>query len=153
MKKKFIFSALFFLIASNASAEVKVLDGDSLIVDKAEIRLIGVDAPEYMQFCFDEKELAYDCGEEARLALEKLVYKKKVVCNKIKKDIYKRDLSECFADKLNINIELLRQGWVVLYRSQNKLYIKAQTEAQKNKSGIWKGRFMKPEFHRLLNRR
>lgn len=143
---------VFFMSISSSSAETTVIDGDSIIVEGDEIRLIGVDAPEYGQFCFDETGLAYNCGDEAKNALNELVKDKKVICNKIKKDIYDRDLSECFIDETNINKELLKMGWVVVYRSDDENYKKAQEDARANRRGVWKGRFMKPEFHRVLNR-
>ena len=42
---------IFFSEAANA--KVKVVDGDSFFLDGREIRLFGIDAPEYGQYCFD----------------------------------------------------------------------------------------------------
>lgn len=147
------FFALLFCFVSVAQSSVLVLDGDSIIVDGDEIRLIGLDAPEYLQNCFDVNNLEYDCGEEAKKYLRSLVRGRKVSCNKIKKDIYKRWLSECYVDDININLELLRSGWAVLYRSEDEAYVLAEKYAKKNKLGVWQGKFLKPEFHRMLKRK
>ncbi|MDR1694992.1 MAG: thermonuclease family protein [Lactobacillaceae bacterium] len=152
MKHILKFLLVFLVYPLTAFADVKVLDGDSLIINDSEVRLIGVDAPEYRQICFDEEEIIYDCSEEAKNALVEIINGGKIECVKLGKDIYDRNLSECFTEELNINIELLKSGWAVLYRSEEKTYVKAQREARENKRGLWRGRFMKPEFHRVLNR-
>ena len=36
-----------------ARAQVKVIDGDSIFIGKREIRLSGIDAPEYKQSCYN----------------------------------------------------------------------------------------------------
>ena len=61
---KFILIFMLFF-ASNVKAEKYVIDGDSLTIGDKEIRLIGIDAPEYNQTCFDDNNSEYDCGQEA----------------------------------------------------------------------------------------
>lgn len=153
MYKILFFLFMFVSATTNCFAKVRVIDGDSIVANGVETRLIGIDAPEHQQICFDEDRLAYDCGEDSKIFLKELVKGKKVVCNKIAKDIYKRDLSECFADDKNVNIELLKSGQAVLYKSKNVEYKRAEKEARKNKIGVWKGRFVRPEFHRVLKRK
>lgn len=151
-----IFSLILFfslISVSEVTAEVRVLDGDSIILDGDEIRLIGIDAPEYRQYCFTKDKDKYDCGEEAKKAMKNIVKDKIFVCNKIKKDIYDRHLSECFADDSNINVEMLRQGWAIIYYAEdNEEYMSAQNYAKDNKLGMWQGKFIKPEFFRMLNK-
>ncbi|MDD4556311.1 MAG: thermonuclease family protein [Alphaproteobacteria bacterium] len=153
--KKILLSILACLFLPNfALASVRVLDGDSLrLSKKEEIRLIGIDAPEYKQKCYDSQGNAYDCGEKAKKALIKLVKGKKVTCQKLKKDIYKRDLSECFVGEKSLNLEMLKQGWAVVYRSKDERLLEAQAYAKENKLGMWQGKFMKPELWRALNRK
>ena len=52
MKKLLLFIILF---SFSATAQIRVVDGDSLEINNKKIRLIGIDAPEYYQTCFDEK--------------------------------------------------------------------------------------------------
>lgn len=139
-----------------ASAEyVKVVDGDSLEIGKRRIRLLEIDAPEYKQYCFDKNHEKYDCGKDARRYLDDLLKEKayKIQCKKIDEDRYNRELSECFIDDLNINLEMIEAGWAVTYRTNNPLYLEAEKRAKISKKGIWQGKFMRPEYYRRLHRR
>ena len=149
-----IFGAIFGLILSTAQAGqvVKVVDGDSLFFGNKEIRLEGIDAPEYHQSCYDKKEKAYPCGKLAYQALKKLVSGKKVRCRKIVKDKYHRDVSECWAGDININEWMVKNGWAVAYTRYTKAYEKAESVAKTQHRGIWQGRFLKPEYYRILQK-
>ena len=70
-----ILLVFFLFLTFNVEAKVKVIDGDSLIFNGKDIRLIGIDAPEYDQTCFDENGYEYDCGQESYLFLKILVEK------------------------------------------------------------------------------
>ena len=149
MKFLFLFGIIFFSVQVWA-ADVRVSDGDSLVMQGRRIRLQGIDAPEYHQTCGDKNGLDYPCGLKALEFMQMLVKGKKVVCKKLATDIYKRDLSECFANGENINLKMLENGWAVLYRTDNPRYIAAQNQAEKSKIGLWQGKFMKPELYRIL---
>lgn len=141
---------IIFISAQAWAADVKVTDGDSLVMKGRRIRLQGIDAPEYHQSCGDKKGLDYPCGKKALEFMRHLVKGKKVSCKKIATDIYKRDLSECYVNGENINLKMLANGWAVVYRTDNPKYIKAQNKAKKAKKGLWQGKFMPPELYRIL---
>ncbi len=148
----FLFLSIFFV--PQAMSAPKILDGDSIRFSRRdEVRLLGIDAPEYRQNCYNEQNVTYDCGQKAKKALIKIVKNQEIKCNRIKKDIYKRNLSECFVGETNINLEMLKQGWAVAYRTKDKAYLEAEEYAKKNKLGVWQGKFMRPELHRALNRK
>ena len=139
-----------------ASAEyVKVVDGDSLEIGGRRIRLLEIDAPEYKQYCFDSGHKKYDCGKESRRYLDDLLKKRayKVQCKKLDADRYDRELSECFAEDININLAMIEAGWAVTYRTNNPLYLEAEKQAKASKKGVWQGKFMRPEYYRRLHRR
>ena len=46
---------------------------------------------------------------------------------------------------------MVADGWAVAYTRYTKDYINAEQEAQKYKRGLWQGRFLKPEYYRILN--
>ena len=147
---KWIFVGWVLLSFPAMTADVKVSDGDSLVMQGKRIRLQGIDAPEYHQTCGDAKGFDYPCGQKALVFMQHLVAHKKVFCKKIAEDIYKRDLSECYADGENINLKMLEAGWAVVYRTNNKDYLDAQAKAKKAKIGLWQGKFMTPELYRIL---
>lgn len=127
-----------------------VIDGDSLRRGQTEIRLVGIDAPEYRQSCTGSSGNSYACGREAQSALRALVASGDVSCESHEIDRYHRSLSTCRVKSLNINQELVRQGWAVTYASGGGTiqYMADQYDARSNKRGLWQGAFEMPSAYR-----
>lgn len=149
--KKVVILLLICCWGAATQAKVKVLDGDSLLIDGRNIRLEGIDAPEYNQTCFNAQNKLYDCGQRAKATLAALV-KNGVDCIKRKTDRYKREVSICYAGKTNVNREMVRRGRAVAYTRYYAGYAADEAEAKKAKRGLWSGRFMRPELFRVLER-
>lgn len=147
----FYFFCAYFVTCS-AQAHVRVVDGDSLFLGNKEVRLSGIDAPEYKQTCFDAKQKVYDCGKKATQALKKLVHDD-IKCTEVTKDKYKRYVSVCYSHGININKKMVEDGWAVAYKRYTNEYNQAEYLAKKEKKGIWQGRFIKPELYRILNKK
>lgn len=153
-----LFLALFILlnssisfadeITSSASMPVKVVDGDSLEIGETRIRLIGIDAPEYKQFCKDKQNHKYPCGQVALEHLRRLIGDKDITCKIHYKDKYDRDLCTCYVDTININAEMVQSGNAITYLDTT--YDKEQQFAKKKKHGIWQGKFIHPHLYRQL---
>ncbi len=127
-----------------------MVDGDSLEIGQERIRLQGIDAPEFLQKCYDANGWKYRCGVEATNYLKKLT-QGGVSCDRYGKDKYGRTLAECFTKSgININREMIRQGWAVAYGGTYKA---EELEVKKLKRGIWRGKFMRPELYRALKRK
>lgn len=135
-------------IISSIEAPVKVVDGDSLEIGNARIRLVGIDAPEYDQYCKRADNTEYPCGQSALNFLQNLIGEHPVICTIHEKDKYNRDLSTCYANNINLNAELIRNGFAVLYYESP--YQAEELEAKQHKRGIWQGRFMRPALFRKL---
>ncbi len=134
----------------NFSGKASVIDGDSIRVGGNEVRLFGLDAPEYKQNCFDEKNQEYSCGLMSRAFLVALAQKKEVKCVYAEKDKYDRFLSKCFVGEISINEELVKNGMAVIYNfteSDEKMDALEAT-AKKQKLGIWRGAFQLPKEYR-----
>lgn len=154
---KIIIGLIVLLVGYCATASsdyVKVVDGDSLEIGNRRIRLLHIDAPEYKQYCFTADKQKYDCGKESKSYLYQLLKDAdfKVDCKTHHVDRYQRDLAECFAGDKNLNLEMLKAGWAVTYRAEKQTYIEAENFAQKQKIGVWQGKFMRPEYYRRLQR-
>lgn len=132
---------------------VKVVDGDSLEIGKNRIRLLGIDSPEYKQDCFNAQHKSYSCGIKAARYMQKLVSDGDLRCEVKSRDRYERSLCVCYAGDVEINAEMVRAGWAVAYRDDEGRYQKLEQSAQKQKKGIWQGKFMRPEFYRITHRR
>ena len=144
------FLAFFSTVPAYADGDVYVVDGDSLKLGEQNVRLAHIDAPEYYQTCKRADKSTYNCGIKAREKLESLLKLGELSCKTVGRDIYNRDMSECFAGRTNINLEMVRSGWAVVYKSRDAVYLEAQADAKRAKLGIWQGKYMKPELYRIL---
>lgn len=129
------------------TGNARAKDGDSLTLNGTEVRLFGIDAPELNQTCGRDSG-EYPCGREARDALHALLSGKTITCKSWETDRYGRAVSTCRDGKLEINDEMVRQGWAVAYFRHSTAYAKAQKEARAARRGIWQGRFEMPENYR-----
>ena len=147
----FLFFLIYLVQILPAAAELKVVDGDSLELDGARIRLEGIDAPEYHQQCKDNAGKSYACGQVSLDYLKSLVKGQEITCQCADEpDRYGRKLCECFADGLSLNQEMVRAGQAVSYRSEKMNVL--EKNAKKEKAGIWQGKFMHPALYRTLYR-
>lgn len=145
-------SILFPAFVNAQNARVKVIDGDSLMVDGVEVRLSGIDAPEYHQECYDKDNKPYPCGKMAYEFLLKITGQD-TVCKQIVKDKYHRSVAVCRSQGKNLNQEMVANGWAVAYTSYTDAFLDTEAKAKKAGRGIWQGRFMRPELYRALMRK
>ena len=130
------------------AGELQVVDGDSLRRGDMDIRLHGIDAPEYRQTCRDKHGVEYPCGKQATNALRGLVGKREVSCSSIETDRYGRAVAVCRIGALEINGEMVRLGWAVAYLSHSLSYVRLEAEARRARRGIWAGSFEPPADYR-----
>tara|TARA_A100001388_G_scaffold78953_1_gene56571 strand:- start:827 stop:1354 length:528 start_codon:yes stop_codon:yes gene_type:complete len=134
------------------SGIAKVIDGDTLRIDKKKIRLFGIDAPEKKQQCrrsslsisFLTFGKDYPCGQISADRLRKKINDKLVVCKYSSKDRYKRFIAECFLNKTNINAWMVQTGHAVAYKKYSKKFVAQEIFAKKEKLGLWSGTFEMP---------
>lgn len=134
------------------SGKAKIIDGDSIIIKKHEIRLFDIDAPEYNQTCQNQKQAEYNCGSKATAYLKKLIKGTEIKCHITGKDYYDRYLATCFHHKKNINATMISSGWAVIYNNPSKYY-SLMLEAKLEKRGMWQGSFLEPKLFRKMNRK
>ena len=132
-------------------SKIRIVDGDTIHIDKIKYRLHGIDAPEINQQC-KVNEKSYACGLQSKIFLESLAQDKEIMCKQKDIDRYKRIIAVCFADGLNLNQEMVKSGWAVAYKYYSKDYVDDEMFAKNNKLGIWKGSFMKPKDWRKKNK-
>ncbi len=166
MAKKVTFIFLILIFSQLKAEEIfgipKIVDGDSLYLNKHKIRLEGIDAPEIKQKCkktflqistiisFNFKR-DYYCGVISKKELIKKIDNLEINCVTSSKDKYKRFLATCFLGSENLNKWMVKQGHAVAYKRYSKKYIYDEKFAEDNKLGIWKGSFLRPEKWRKLN--
>lgn len=135
-----------------APGSMQVIDGDSLRRGETDIRLHGIDAPEYRQSCRDRRGAEYPCGKQSADALRGLVQGRDVSCTPVETDRYGRAVAVCRIGDLEINREMVRLGWAIAYVSHSISYLRVETEAKGARRGIWAGTFERPEDYRARQR-
>ncbi|PIQ25058.1 hypothetical protein COW36_07495 [bacterium (Candidatus Blackallbacteria) CG17_big_fil_post_rev_8_21_14_2_50_48_46] len=133
------------LISGDLVKLEKLIDGDSLLVSKADqtglpIRLLGIKA-------FDAKieKAVYSSVARAGLKhLESLTSGKllRVQLNtQAEKDKHDRYLATLYAEDEDVALNLIREGWVLVYTvypfGAMQLYLHEQTLAKQAKRGLW----------------
>lgn len=141
----FIFIWLFFL--QNVYADIKIIDGDTIIFNEKKIRLFGIDAPETNQYCFDKNKIKYSCGINSTNALIQFIKEnsnESIQCTQIGIDQYGRFISECWIGKISINSWLVRNGHALAYLKYSKQFFYDEKKARENDLGLWQGKFINP---------
>ena len=157
-----ILISFFDVLAEEISGIPKIVDGDTVHIDKYKIRLEGIDAPEIRQKCKKEYfkitapigytfYINYLCGKVSTEKLNNKINKSKITCKIFSQDKYKRYLATCFKNKLNLNQWMVKNGYAVAYRRYSKKYVQEEEFAKENKLGLWQGKFINPEKWRKLN--
>ncbi len=140
--------------AAELSGPACAIDGDSLVIGgrmaggkckggDVEIRLQGIDAPEWDQTC-GEKGKEWACGKAATAAMRAMIEGKAVACKSIGRDRYKRTLATCTVGGEDIQRRMVRDGMAMAYRKYSKKYIQDEVAARLSRLGIWSGPFMEP---------
>ncbi|MEM9330704.1 MAG: thermonuclease family protein [Pseudomonadota bacterium] len=152
--KDFLKLTLFLAVMAIASAWLaayntdeitgmaRVVDGDSLVVSGREVRLYGIDAPEFRQNCGSVAgdEAPYACGRKAAAFLKELIAGRVVTCRGNEIDKYDRLLAVCEVASVHLNKEMVSQGWAVAFGS----YEREEASAKKMSLGLWAGKFDLP---------
>lgn len=149
-------SCLALLIAlsvpSMSAAQViegpaEVIDGDSLRVAETEVRLFGVDAPEFSQPCYSNgAEVA--CGTMAKDVLAGLIGNAFLTCQPRDTDTFGRVVATCRTSGVDIGGALVEAGWATAFRQYGNDYVVAEMRARAAGAGIWQWDFQMPEDYR-----
>jgi len=118
-----------------------VIDGDSIVIKKVEIRLFGVDAPEFN----------HPYGKKAKWALVALCKGQKIKAEIVAQDTHGRTVAKCYLpDGRDLSAEMVKQGLAIdwakysggIYRSmevpdaRKKMWL--ADARQKGRMHVWK---------------
>jgi micrococcal nuclease len=119
----------------------RVIDGDTLDVScdglRDRVRLLRIDTPEFRQKGY----------REASRALERYVGGAAVYLDyerpgEPERDAYGRLLAYVWSDELNVNVEIVRDGWSRFFtrHGEGRLageFVRAEREARTGRRGLW----------------
>ena len=144
MKKLLGIFVLSLLWCNVSSADnLKIVDGDTIVLNGEKIRFLGIDTPELKQTCLQGNE-EVGCGMFAKMLLAKKIGNNMPNCIGEKKDFYKRTLAECFVNGKSLSKFLVRSGYAFAYRKYSTKFIKDEDFAKANKLGMWAMTFQYP---------
>jgi len=136
-----LFSILFlithsFVYSSEknfAKGKARIIDGDTIEINKEKIRFGGINSPE-------RNEVGYRL---AKYELKEKIKNNTLVCMREKdKDKYRRTVAECFINGESLSSFMVKKGYACdyIYYSKGK-YAKEQKYAKVNKLGVWKMKY------------
>ncbi len=112
---------------------IKIADGDTLtiLVDKQQlnIRLSDIDTPERKQ----------PFGTKAKQALSDLAFGKQTRVVEVAVDRYKRIVGRVYVGDIDVNRELVAQGFAWVYRkySDDAELLELEAQAREGRLGLW----------------
>jgi len=131
-------------LPSIVAGPAAVIDGDSITVAGWQVRLQGIDAPEWEQTCTDASGKDWPCGRTTARELGTLIRGRSLTCKPSEFDQHDRVLAVCsLPDGADINAWLVRQDWAVAF-GHSRLIAAAEAEARAAKRGLWAGTFERP---------
>ena len=125
------------------SGLARVVDGDTLNVDRVRVRLHGIDAPESAQRCRASGRL-WPCGQDATRALARRIGGRPVACEERDRDRYGRVVAVCTVAGRDLNRWMVAEGWAFAYRRYSRDYVAAEFRARAARRGIWRGEAVAP---------
>jgi endonuclease YncB( thermonuclease family) len=149
---------LLLLVAAPSQSQARpiygsleVVDGDTLRMGGARIRLFGIDAPERDQIC-SRNGVRWLCGSEATEHLKRLVTGKSVRCIPTGKDGYGRTLARCDTIGVDLNKAMVESGYAIAFRKYSTDYVSTEETAKAGARGLWSGAFEEPSVYRANGR-
>jgi endonuclease YncB( thermonuclease family) len=144
MKKLSLYAFMVLMFCNVSFADnLKIVDGDTIVLNGEKIRFSGIDTPELKQTCMKDEQKVF-CGMFAKMLLIKKIGNETPKCISEGKDAYKRTLAECFINGESLSVFLVRSGYAFAYRKYSKKFIKEEEFAKENKLGMWSMEFEYP---------
>jgi len=144
MKKLSLYAFMVLMFCNVSFADnLKIVDGDTIVLNGEKIRFSGIDTPELKQTCMKGEQKVF-CGMFAKMLLIKKIGNETPKCISEGKDAYKRTLAECFINGESLSAFLVRSGYAFAYRKYSDKFIKDEEFAKENKLGMWSMKFQYP---------
>ena len=156
--KYLIFNTIFILVfffnqayAETIFGTAKIVDGDTIHIGSNKIRLHAIDAPEIKQRCIKNNR-KWRCGLESKRFLKNLIGNDQIQCDTKGRDKYNRYIGVCYKNNIDLNSEMVINGWAIAYIYYSLDYFNEEKVAKSKKAGIWIGQFEEPYLFRKKNR-
>ena len=124
--------------AADLSSSANVIDGDTIEIGDAVVRLADIDAPELGQRCEGPKPIR-PCGRLAAEILAGRIEGATVVCKSAETDTYGRHIASCEHNGEDLSTWLVREGYALAFRKYSSRLVGLEEEARSEARGLWQG--------------
>jgi len=132
----FILFACVMSASSISDNDVKIVDGNNLIIKDKTMALYAIKAAELGTYC-DTTRRKYDCGLIARSALMDMSAGAKIICTQASAP-HNKNKYKCLADGYDLSEGMVFTGWAKPLDSAPALFKKLAREAQEKRRGMWR---------------
>jgi endonuclease YncB( thermonuclease family) len=140
-------------LSDSMTGQASVIDGDTLEIHGARIRLCGIDAPEADQLCRTKGSEPYRCGQTVANDLDAFTSRRPVECVEVDRDQYKRAVAVCTVAGVDLAEWLVKNGLALDWPQYSKgAYAAALDEAKRADRGMWSGSSIEPWRYRACRR-
>lgn len=150
MKTALKITTLLLCIGSTSvsAQSVRVQDGDTFVLGGQQVRLWGIDAPEYDQPCM-KGAVSIPCGDISEAVLESFIGSAVPECEKVATDKLGRWVAKCHVGGSDLGSLMVRSGWAMDYNRYSKgAYSSEENAAKSEKRGLWGTKFEWPWDYR-----
>lgn len=136
-----VIAVIFGVAAANAQPRQKrplvvgiasVIDGDTIEIHGARLRLWGIDAPESGQFCGRER-----MGQRSANALSEIIGGRTVTCQDRGSAGWGRRVAFCTVAGHDIQQSMVRDGWAYAFSKYSHDYEGVQAATRASNRGVW----------------
>jgi len=135
-------------MAQGLDGHLRVIDGDTLDVGGARVRLHGIDAPELGQRCTNPDGARWDCGTWVSEQLRARIGGRVARCAPVDTDRYGRTVATCTVAGQDVGRMLVSAGLALAYRKYSMAYDLDEKRAVIAGRGLHAHRFARPADHR-----
>lgn len=140
--------------APAVSGVVRVLSGDTLVMNGAVINLFGVAAPKIKQTCAARDGRGYRCGQQSARWLSGWLADNVVDCHLLQEKSQGVFVGICALGPYDIGAAIINSGWAVADIRYTDVYQPYQNQALENHRGMWDGKFYMPwDWQKIQNRK
>lgn len=148
---------------------LQIIDGDTIRVRSAsaivDVRLQGINAPEWNQICLTRAGEKFSCGKQATDVLSEIIGTQSVACRSDRMhglcvtgglpltchvlDMdrkWGRPVAKCFAGRTDMGGEMVSRGFAKADYSED--YVSLAATARLTRKGLWAGEFGDPAAFR-----
>jgi endonuclease YncB( thermonuclease family) len=120
------------------------IDGDTIQLGEAKLRIHGIDAPELRQTCEETSGTIWACGRRSRSELAAAISGADTHCVSRERDRYQRLVATCWVEGRDLGSTLVAHGWALAYQRYSRDYVGDEDMARRARLGLWAGRFEAP---------